>query len=61
MNSLEILKVARLGYLDLGEYRIKTKPTRFAGWVGRKPACSYPHGAEHLQQQMAPAWEGQIT
>jgi len=41
---------------------MKTKPTRFAGWVGRNLIAPYPHGGEHMQQQHAtPAVVGQNT
>jgi hypothetical protein len=39
----------------------KTKPTRFAGWVGRNLSRSYPHGGEHMQQHNTPALEAQNT
>jgi hypothetical protein len=41
---------------------MKTKPTRFApGGLEEILLAPYPHGGEHMQQQAAPAWEGQNT
>jgi hypothetical protein len=37
---------------------MKTKPTRFAGWVGRISLSSYPHAGVRRQQQIALAAKG---
>ncbi|MGA7754208.1 MAG: hypothetical protein WCB05_15345 [Candidatus Sulfotelmatobacter sp.] len=37
---------------------MKTKPTRFAGWVGRISLSSYPHAGVRRQQHVALAAKG---
>ena len=52
--------VSILGKTRIGKKRMKMKPTRFTGWVGKNLADSYPHAGAGQQQHMAQAEVGRI-